>query len=63
MKKQFGYLFILLLDIVLTIFLISRGEWLAGVVTALYAAFGIADICFFSTTKADYDEEDKDQDY
>ena len=59
MKKWLDYL-IILVDIVLTILLISRGEWLAGVATALCAAFGIIDICFFSTPKVDYDEEDED---
>ena len=59
MKKWLDYLMILV-DIVLTIFLIIRGEWLVGVATALCAAFGIIDICFFSTPKVDYDEEDED---
>ena len=61
MKKWFSYL-IILLDIVFSILFISRGEWLIGVATALCAAFGIIDICFFSTPKVDYDEDEEDED-
>ena len=62
MKKWFGYLTILL-DIVFTILFVSRGEWLIGVATGLCAVFGILDVCFFSSTKNNYDEEDEDWEY